>query len=99
MGPNHGIDNLSYEAGKDRVRRELDDMKRLFTTLGSFQADELGLILPHEPVFVDLRTPDHRYSALADTDQMLKTMVPELQKARAAGVSAMIDCTPIGVSR
>ncbi len=33
-------------------------MAHLITTLGPKSADELALILPHEHVFVDLRTPD-----------------------------------------
>ena len=35
-------------------------MPNLITTLGPKRADELGMILPHEHVFVDLRTPDAR---------------------------------------
>ncbi len=33
-------------------------MTKLITTLGPRNADELGMILPHEHVFVDLRTWD-----------------------------------------
>ena len=33
-------------------------MAQLITTLGPRRADELGMILPHEHVFVDLRTWD-----------------------------------------
>ena len=33
-------------------------MSLLYTTLGPKRRDELGMILPHEHVFVDLRTPD-----------------------------------------
>ena len=31
-------------------------MKGIYTTLGFKSASELGMILPHEHVFVDLRT-------------------------------------------
>jgi len=31
-------------------------MVKLVTTLGSMRSDELGMILPHEHIFVDLRT-------------------------------------------
>ena len=34
-------------------------LKKIITTLGSITASELGLILPHEHIFVDLRPPDH----------------------------------------
>lgn len=33
-------------------------MARLITTLGPKDAAQLGMILPHEHIFVDLRTPD-----------------------------------------
>ena len=33
-------------------------MPQLVTTLGPKNAEELGMILPHEHVFVDLRAPD-----------------------------------------
>ena len=33
-------------------------MAKLITTLGAKSADELGMILPHEHVFVDLRSWD-----------------------------------------
>ncbi|MBL7202229.1 MAG: esterase, partial [Anaerolineae bacterium] len=33
-------------------------MTQLITTLGPKNADELGMILPHEHIFVDLRSQD-----------------------------------------
>ena len=33
-------------------------MTMIITTLGSKAATELGLILPHEHIFVDFRSPD-----------------------------------------
>lgn len=74
-------------------------MAELFTTFGSIRADKLGFILPHEHVFVDFRTPDYPGYALTDTPGVLTLMVPEINKARAEGVTALIDCTPIGVGR
>ena len=41
-------------------------MAQLFTTLGPRSKDQLGMILPHEHVFVDLRTPDQPGYAEAD---------------------------------
>lgn len=39
--------------------------KALFTTLGPLGADQLGMILPHEHVYVDLRTPTRRATPAA----------------------------------
>lgn len=74
-------------------------MPNLITTLGPKTADELGLILPHEHVFVDLRTPDQPGYAQADTEDVVRVMKPELVKARVSGVSAIVECSTVGVGR
>ncbi len=71
----------------------------LITTLGPKSADELGLILPHEHVFVDLRTWDSPGYAQADTADVIRLMAPELHKAKAAGVTALVECSTVGVGR
>ena len=74
-------------------------MADLITTLGPKRADELGLILPHEHVFVDLRTWDQPGYAQAETADVIALMAPELTKARAAGVTALVECSTVGVGR
>jgi phosphotriesterase-related protein len=74
-------------------------MTALITTLGRLSAGELSLILPHEHVFVDLRTPDQPGYAQAETADVIALMAPELERARAAGVTAIVDCAPLGVGR
>jgi phosphotriesterase-related protein len=74
-------------------------MPHLITTLGPKHADELGLILPHEHVFVDLRTWDQPGYAQAETADVIALMSPELEKARAAGVTALVECSTVGVGR
>src|SRR5450830_1308519 len=74
-------------------------MPQLITTLGPKAEHELGLILPHEHIFVDLRsldTPGHGQAAEAE---VVGLMAPELERAAAAGVSALVECTPEGVGR
>ncbi len=71
----------------------------LITTLGPKRADELGAILPHEHVFVDLRTPDQTGYAEADTDEVIRLMLPELNRIQALGITALVDCAPVGVGR
>jgi phosphotriesterase-related protein len=72
---------------------------RLITALGPKSADELGLILPHEHVFVDLRTWDQPGYAQADPADVVRLMAPELERARAAGVSAIVEASTVGVGR
>jgi phosphotriesterase-related protein len=74
-------------------------MPSLITTLGPLRADQLGMILPHEHVFVDLRTPDQPGYAQAETADVVALMAPEIERARAAGVTAIVDCAPVGVGR
>ncbi|NJN98245.1 MAG: esterase [Anaerolineales bacterium] len=74
-------------------------MTKLITTLGPKTADELGLILPHEHIFVEFRPPDHPGHAVAEVADVVALMAPEVKKVQALGVTAMVDCTPVGVGR
>lgn len=74
-------------------------MAQLITTLGPKNAGELGMILPHEHVFVDLRTWDQPGYAQADHADVIELLKPEIAKARAAGVCAIVECSTIGVGR
>jgi len=74
-------------------------MKYLYTTLGRKRRDELGTILPHEHVFVDLRTPDQPGYAQADADAVVGLMAPQIEAIRAQGVTALVECTTGGVGR
>jgi len=74
-------------------------MAVLHTTLGTKSRDELGLILPHEHIFVDLRLPDTPGFAEATEDEVIAKMAPEVEKAKAVGVTALVECSPVGVGR
>lgn len=72
-------------------------MKLLHTTLGPKRADELGMILPHEHVFVDLRTPDQPGYAEADPADVVRLMSPEIEAIKARGITALVECSTGGV--
>jgi phosphotriesterase-related protein len=74
-------------------------MTQLVTTLGSKKPEELGMILAHEHVFVDLRTYDQPGYGQADAADVIRLMAPELEKAKAAGVTAIVECSAVGVGR
>ncbi len=74
-------------------------MAAIVTTLGSYSADQLGLILPHEHIFVDLGPIEAENWRKADLADVIRVMTPELERARAAGVTALVECTPHGVGR
>ena len=71
----------------------------LHTTLGSFERDDLGLILPHEHVFVDLGPMEEANWRDADPADVVDVMAPEIERAREAGVTALVEATPEGVGR
>jgi phosphotriesterase-related protein len=74
-------------------------MKQLYTTLGPLNADDLGMILPHEHVFVDLRTPDQPGYGEAEADAVVGLMAPQIEAIKALGVTALVECSTGGVGR
>ncbi|WP_114579365.1 phosphotriesterase [Saliphagus sp. LR7] len=74
-------------------------MTGLITTQGTLRADELGLLLPHEHIFVDLGPIEAEHWRDADPEDVLELMGPEIEAAIDAGVTALVECTPMGVGR
>lgn len=74
-------------------------MPHLITTLGPIQDTDLGAILPHEHVFVDLRTWDQPGYGDADPDDVVRLMTPEIEAARAVGITAIVEPGAVGVGR
>jgi phosphotriesterase-related protein len=75
------------------------DTPFLRTVLGDVSTKNLGLILPHEHLFTDLRGPNTENYAQDDPDLVVKVLSPFLHDAQMAGVSALIECSTIGVGR
>ncbi|MEM7132875.1 MAG: esterase [Chloroflexota bacterium] len=74
-------------------------MPTLITTLGPKSADELSLILPHEHIFVDLGPIEEENYRKANADDVIAVMAPEIEKIKAQGVTALVECTPASVGR
>ena len=74
-------------------------MAQLITTLGPRTEADLGAILPHEHVFVDLRTWDQPGYAEADAADVIALMAPEIARIQALGVTALVECSTLGVGR
>ncbi len=74
-------------------------MRQLITTLGPKNASELGLILPHEHIFVDLGPIGQNAYLHADPADVIRVMAPEIEKIKQLGVTALVECTPVGVGR
>jgi phosphotriesterase-related protein len=74
-------------------------MKTIRTTLGPKTSAELGFILPHEHVFVDLRTWDTPGYAGAEAEDVIRLMTPYIADAQESGVTAIVECSTVGVGR
>ena len=57
------------------------------------------MILPHEHVFVDLRTWDQPGYGQADPADVVRLMAPEIAEAQAMGITAIVECSTVGVGR
>lgn len=71
----------------------------LITTLGPRTAEDLGAILPHEHIFVDLRTWDQPGYGQARIDDVIALMAPQVHAIKQQGVTALVEPGPIGVGR
>jgi phosphotriesterase-related protein len=74
-------------------------MKKLVTTLGDLTNEQTSMILPHEHVFVDLRTYDQPGYAQAPVEDVIDLVLPELESAKSAGIGAIVECSTVGVGR
>lgn len=74
-------------------------MKKLITTLGEKSVAELGFILPHEHIFVDLGPIEDKSYEKASATEVIEVMLPQLQAAKDVGVTALVEATPVGVGR
>jgi phosphotriesterase-related protein len=73
--------------------------KQIQTIKGSIETDSFGLILPHEHLFTDLRGPFVDGYAQAESSNVVRVVKPLLTDAFASGVTALVECSTIGVGR
>lgn len=73
--------------------------KQIYTIKGPVDPNLLGLILPHEHLFTDLRGPSVADYAMGDPDSVVRVVAPYLSDAAAVGVTALVECSTVGVGR
>ena len=74
-------------------------MKSIQTVKGRVAIDSLGLILPHEHMFTDLRGPHVPDYAQGQPSPVVRVVEPFLAEAAATGVTALVECSTAGVGR
>jgi phosphotriesterase-related protein len=72
---------------------------RIQTVTGPVDIDSLGLILPHEHLFTDLRGPLVPGYAEAEAEAVVRLLEPYLADAATTGISALVECSTVGVGR
>jgi len=55
--------------------------------------------MPHEHVYVDLRTPQTPGYASGSADDVVRLMAPQIERIKALGITALVECTTGGVGR
>jgi phosphotriesterase-related protein len=76
-----------------------ENIHTLQTFDGPIPVDELGLILPHEHLFTDLRGPSVSDYAVADATDVVRALRAPLNAAYSSGVTAIVECSTVGVGR
>jgi len=97
--PNGGRINMGAYGGTAEASKSPAFSWWLQTTQGPVPAQGLGIVLPHEHIFTDLRGPTMPGYGQADAADVVRVMAPLLADAREKGVGVLIECTGIGVGR
>src|SRR2546423_6642238 len=74
-------------------------MAQVETVLGPINADQLGVTLSHEHVYVFMGEDNHHYPWLFDLDATRETAIRELREAKAGAVDSLIDLTTPDLGR
>ncbi len=96
--PNGSRVNMGFYGGTAEASKS-DTAWRLMTTQGPLLAGGLGVVLPHEHIFTDLRGPTVAGYGQADPADVVRIMKPWLVAARQKGVGVLFECSSIGVGR
>ncbi len=97
--PNGGRINMGAYGGTSEASKSPGYSWFFETTQGPVLAEGLGIVLPHEHIFTDLRGPTTPGYGQADAADVVRVMSPLLADAREKGVGVFIECSSIGVGR
>jgi phosphotriesterase-related protein len=96
--PNGSRVNLGVYGGTAAASKS-DYRWQFVTTQGPLLAEGLGVVLPHEHIFTDLRGPTVSGYGQANPADVVRVMKPFLVDARQKGVGVLFECSGIGVGR
>jgi len=73
--------------------------RKIHTVLGEIDSKDMGLTLPHEHLFFDLRGAARPRDFRVDREEVVKTVLPSLLALRKRGVSTLFECSTGGIGR
>jgi phosphotriesterase-related protein len=89
-----GLAGLAWAGGL-----RADDKAQAMTVQGPVAPDKLGVVLMHEHVLVDFIGADKVSRDRYDADEVVKTGLPHLKRARELGCRTLVECTPAYLGR
>ncbi len=88
---------VAYSEGKGEAAADKKDESFIMTVRGPIAASELGQTLAHEHVVGSFTKKDQ--IASYDRDVVVKTMLPLLKAVKEQGFTALVEPTPVDLSR
>jgi len=82
-----------------RYRRKWPTLAKIQTILGDIDPKDIGLTLPHEHLFFDLRGPARPEGAYVDRREVVRVVLPSLLSLKEKGVSTLFECSTGGIGR
>ena len=73
--------------------------RKIHTVLGEIDSKDMGLTLPHEHLFFDLRGPSRPEGFHVDREKVVNTVLPSLLALKEKGVSTLFECSTGGIGR
>lgn len=74
-------------------------MVKINTVLGEIDPKDIGLTLPHEHLFFDLRGPSRPQGEHVDQREVVGVILPSLLALKEKGVSTLFECSTGGIGR
>ena len=78
---------------------DADEGKVFYTTAGPLERSEVGNVLAHHHMFVELGAVPPVAAPDADPEQVYDVIGPWVEDAKALGISVFVEFTPLGVGR
>jgi len=72
---------------------------KIHTVLGEIDSKDMGLTLPHEHLFFDLRGAARPKDFRVDREEVVKTVLPSLLGLKERGISTLFECSTGGIGR